>query len=1078
MSRYVGLAAGFLLAGLLEAQSNLGRIVGSVRDPSGAAVSGARVLVTNEGTGLAREFRSLETGDYEVANLVAGLYRVEAEMPGFKRFLRSGVVLDAGRTVRVDVLLELGPVQDQVRVEAVVPLVETETPSVAGRLDYELQSKSAVTTGARPWEILVTLPLIQSGPSDFVYSVAGGRGAQTEFHIDGIASPTGASPLGSSSMTMEGTAEMRVQAVNNSAEYSQPGIFQQISRGGTNELHGDLFYYHSNSALNARSFFSPTKASSRRHNLGGWFAGPVYLPKLYNGRNRTFFMLAYEGTRSPSFSNANATVPTPAMRTGDFTGFRTLQDPLAGTPFPGNRIPPARINPVSQRIQERFYPLPNFGDPNVFTTLNHRYLFNNSTQFNNADLRVDQNLGARNNFYARVGWIQFNNKSLESSLPTVGQRSQLRNLRTGVFSDTHLFSPTLINEFRLGFQRSRNPYHGPQLGLEVLRSVGIQGIQNVPDAYGMPVFNITGVQTLTQIEQAVNVEQSEQASDALTWIRGRHTLKAGLDVRRQDPNLVSVPAGTYGTYNFNGGYTGTGYADFLLGIPQQTARTYPPPPDYRRQWEYGFFVNDDFKVGPRLTLQLGLRYEYQTPTYHKLDTLYNFNLAAGELVLVSERSQTYRSRLFNPNVPVRTADGATHPHGRLWRADRRNFAPRLGFAFRPAGSADFALRGGYGVFYDRIGIGLAGSFTGGPFTPGSELFTNRITGGAPLFQFPQPFPGTPGGASTAPPVVNGVIPWLHNPYVQQWNFSLERVVRRVGLRASYIGSKGSQLMYRRNINKPAPSTVAFQQSRRPYPLFSDVVLVDQGGNTAYHALQLEATRRQGALMFNFGYTWSNILSDVGDNGTDAGDLIENPYDRSAERGRETYAIKHRLVGHLLWQVPVGRGRRWLSGAPAPAQWVLGGWETVWTFTLRSGRWFTPSFTGSDPSNTNTIGGRPDRLRDGNLAEPSLDRWFDVAAFAPPPANAGRFGNSGRNVLLGPPMRVLHLGLLKEFSLERLSQGFKMTVEMAAKNLLNHPNFTNPNANISNPLAGRITGVDSGLELGGARQIQIRARLNW
>ena len=1063
----------------LLAQSNMGRIVGSVKDATGALVPGAQIQVVNEGTGVSREFKSLENGEYEVASLVAGSYRVEAGRDGFKRFVRPGVVLDAGRSVRVDVTLEIGALAETVTVDASVPLVETESPSVSSSLGFDLQSKSAVTTGARPWEALVTLPTIQSGPSDFVFSIAGSRGAQSEFHIDGIAAPTGGSPLGSGSMTSQGTREMRVQAVNNSAEYSQPGIFQQVSKSGTNELHGDVFYYHTNSALNARSFFSPTKASSRRHNFGAWLGAPLVIPKLYNGRNRTFLMLAYEATRSPGGTYSNASVPTPAMRAGDFTGIKAITDPANGQPFPGARIPASRINGVSQRLQDRFYTLPNFGDLNVLAPNNYRYLFINATHFNNVDARVDQQIGNKNTLYARVGWIQFNNVTLEGKMPTIGRRTQLRNLRSGVLSDTHLFSPLLINEFRLGFHRSRNPYHGPQLGQEVLTAMGIQGVNNVPDAYGIPVVNITGLQPLTQIEQAVSIEQNEQISNALTRIGGRHTLKMGFDLRRQNPNGESVPIGTYGTFNFTNAFTGHAYSDFLLGVPQQSQLTFPAPPDRRRQWESGFFFNDDFKVNARVTLQFGLRYEYQTPTVQGLDTLYNFDPGAGSLLLVSERSRQYVSRLFNPAIPITVADGSRFPTGALWRADRNNFAPRVGVAWRPTGSSDFAVRSGYGVFYDRIGMGLAGGFSTGPFTPGAEIFTNRITNGAALFQFPRPFPDSAAGPSTSAPNVSAILPGARSPYVQQWNLSVEKAIAGVGYRVSYIGSKGTQLFYQRQANRPAPSTTRFAQALRPYPLYGDITQVLQGGNNNYHALQTEATRRQGSLVFNFGYTWSNLIADVADNGMDNGAIIENFNSRSAERAREAYSMRHRFVGNAIWQVPVGRGRKWLGTAPGLVNQVLGGWESVWTVILRSGDWFTPSFTGLDPSNTNQIGGRPDRIADGNIANGTVERWFDAAAFALPPANAGRFGNCGRNILEGPPMKVVHLGLNKYFSLESLRPGAKVGFEMAAKNLFNHPNFNDPPANISAPAAvGRITGVDSGLELGGARSIQMRLRVSW
>lgn len=1059
-------------------QSNLGRIVGTVKDSTGAVVPDTNITVVNEGTGVERRFQSLSTGDYEIPNLVAGAYRVEANQSGFKRFARTGVVLDAGRTVRIDVQLEVGQLSEQVQVRETTPVVETDTPSVSSRLGFDVFSKSAVMVSLRPWEALVTLPTFQSGSAKFVFSVAGGRGAQTEFQVDGISSPKGGSPLGSTAMTMEGTSEMRVQAVNNSAEFSQPGIFQQVSRGGTNELHGDLFYHHDNSALNARSFFNTSKPSNRNHTFGGWLGGPIYIPHVYDGRNRTFFMIATEDAVSPGAANVNATVPTPAMRQGDFSGGKTITDPATGQAFAGNRIPAARLNDVSRRIQDRFYPLPNFGDPSVLTALNHRILFNNSTHAYNADVRVDQKIAANNTLYARFGWIQYNVAVLEGNLPTIGMRSQIRNLRNGVISDTHIFTSAIINEFRLGFQRSRNPFHGPQSGMEVLAAMGIQGVRNVPDAYGIPVVNITGVQSLTQIQQAVNVEQLEQLNNAVSWIRGRHTLKTGVDVRHQDPNNRSVPIGTYGTFDFTGTFTGNAYADFLLGIPQQSRSTFPSPPSYLRQWQYGFFVNDDFKVGPRLTLQLGLRYEYQTPTTQKGDTLYNFDPGSGSVILAAEGARRSVSPIFNRAVPIVVADGTRFPSRQLWRGDKNNFAPRIGFAWRPSGSATFAVRGGFGVYYETLGYYLAGDMMGGPFTPGEELYTNKITGGVPQFQFPQAFPATGAAASTAPPVINAVIPTLRNPYMQQWNLSAEKEVFHVGFRASYIGSKSSQLLFRRNQNSPLPSPVAFSQSRRPYPVFANILLQDQGGNSNYNAFQLEATRRYSSVMFNFGYTWSNLISDVADVGGNSGAIIENPFSRASERAREPYAIKHRFVGNLVWQVPVGKGRRFLSSAPGVVNQVLGGWETVWTTVLRSGDWFTPTFTGLDPSNTNTVGGRADRLADGNISAPTLSRWFDPAAFAAPPANAGRFGTSGRTVLRGPGLAVLHLGLDKKFALDFIREGMRLSFEMAAQNILNHPNFADPIANIRDPNAGKVTGLSGGLELAGSRAIQLRARVSW
>lgn len=391
----------------LVAQTNLGRIVGTVRDSSGAIIATAHVAVTNEGTGWTREFLSSDAGDYELPNLPAGTYSISAQLPGFKKFVRDGVVLDPGRTLRLDVRLEVGQVTEEVRVEASTPVVETETPAINNQINYDIQVKSAISTGNRPWELLTTVPTFQSGPSSFVYSIGGGRGAQTEFLIDGISSPGGGSPLGSTSMTTGAAKELQVHAVSNGAEYSQPGIYEQVSRSGTNEVHGEVRYFHSNSALNARSFFSPVKPKSRNHQFGIWLGGPLVLPKIYNGKDKTFWMFAYDGGRTPGSADANTTVPTEAMRAGNFSAFAAIRDPLTGQPFAGNLIPANRISANSNAIQQRFYPLPNFGNPAAFTALNHRILFNNSGKFDHGDFRMDQRITEGNTLYGRIGYQRF-----------------------------------------------------------------------------------------------------------------------------------------------------------------------------------------------------------------------------------------------------------------------------------------------------------------------------------------------------------------------------------------------------------------------------------------------------------------------------------------------------------------------------------------------------------------------------------------------------------------------------------------------------------------------------------------------
>jgi hypothetical protein len=305
--------------------------------------------------------------------------------------------------------------------------------------------------------------------------------------------------------------------------------------------------------------------------------------------------------------------------------------------------------------------------------------------------------------------------------------------------------------------------------------------------------------------------------------------------------------------------------------------------------------------------------------------------------------------------------------------------------------------------------------------------------------------------------------------------TIEKAVANFGLRASYIGTKGTLLLTGRNINQPLPSTTPFSQNRRPYPLYQTISFGDTGGNSVYHGLQMEVKRHARGLDLFAGYTWSNNISDSPDSGGDVGSTLANAYDRKAERGREPYAIKHRLVGNVIWPIPVGRGRRALPALPGAWNHVVGGWDTVWTFYVESGRWLTPTFTGSDPSNTNTVVGRPDRLASGKLADPTIARWFDPTAFAVPSANAGRFGNCGRSILEGPPFRVLHLGIVKAFTLR---DPLKMQVELAVRNLFNHPNFGLPAVTINSTSVAQITGLAGGLQAGNLRNMQLRASISW
>jgi hypothetical protein len=577
---------------------------------------------------------------------------------------------------------------------------------------------------------------------------------------------------------------------------------------------------------------------------------------------------------------------------------------------------------------------------------------------------------------------------------------------------------------------------------------------------------------VNQLARQAPAENTFQFIDQMTWIKGRHTLKWGGEYRPQQYNNFSYP--TFGTYNFTNAHTGFGYSDFLLGLPNTTSRTYVRPPRYARFWFLSGFLQDDFKVSSRLTLSLGLRYEYNRPAVDKFDTIFNFDPATGSLVVPNEKVlREDVNPLFPGAIPIVTAQQAGFPERSLRRDDRNNFQPRFGFAFRPFANTNTVMRGGYGIFNDDFTADIFSPLYGGPFAV-TESFTNSFSGVGPALTFQRPFleRGSLGAVDIT--ALSEVLP---NPYVQQWNFTFEQAIGLgTGLRLSYVGTKSTNLVYGRNINQPPTSTTPFAQSRRPYPQFRNIILRENGGSHIYHALSTEVERKwQGGLSFQAAWTWAKNLTDVDETGgVEGGTTIENTYNRARERGNAQFNPRHRLITTAIWELPFGPGKRFAGSSPVLNQ-VLGGWQLSGSYVAQTGDFLTPTFSGSDPSNTQTFGGIPDRIGNGNLptGERSIERWFDASAFAVPPA--GRFGNSGRGIIVGPGRQAAHLGLFKSFPMgERVNLRFQATFT----NVLNHPNFDNPVLNISAPgSVARIRSIQ-GRDLAGPRTGLIGARLDF
>ncbi len=1041
---------------VLQAQSDNATITGLVTDSSSAVIPRARVIATNLETELRFATSSNLAGYYTIPALPPGPYRLDAEVPGFKRFVRERFVLQARRIARLDLVLEVGPVSESVLVALPIPLIETETSSLTGVLDRKELDLLPKGSATEPFAYLVGMANITSGyPGAYLFSIAGARTSQYDYAIDGISNR--GEPMTGAGSTLEAISELTLHPVNNSAEFGSSAVISVVSKGGTNHLHGELSYYHVNSALNARDFFARAKPKALSHAWGIALNGPVVLPRLYDGRNRTFFSLSWHGSRNPGSAFANDTVPTFDARQGNFAGMLDsagspviVRDPTTGQPFPGNVLPLARLSPVALRVQDRFYPLPNFS---TGATLNYRDLYTQRSLQDRIDVRLDQKLSNRNLLFARWGTRLLPMHTLEGNLPTIGLSDSYRRARNAVLSDTQTFTPELVNEFRYGFRIDNILTAAPLNALDLVRSLGLQGLQPAANVRGIPQLSINGVAPISATRHANRADSLHEWIDSLTWIRGIHTWKAGIDIQRHACCLDWDYPGNYtGAFDFTGFFTGLGYADFLLGLPQTASRGTPRQPDSRQKFISGFhqfYLQDDVKLRRNLTLNLGLRYEYAPSPADQDGLMYNVDAATGRLVVRDEQALHRVNPLLPSNVQVITAAQVGWPRALRW-ADTNNLVPRAGLAwqFHPR----WSLRAGYGIYVDALRYDAAPA-AGSPLFGYSETFEN-FDAAHPLYRFPDPF-GAAGSLGAIS--VTGINPRMVNPYVQQWNFTVEHAFAGAGLRLSYIGTRGTKLGYGRELNAPLPSAAPFTPARLPFPQYLSLIMADNGGNSSYHSLQVEVQRRlsQG-LSLQSSSTWAKTISDVDDQDNDTGSIIEDPFNRRRERAPQGYSFKLRSATSLVYELPFGRGRHFAANLPSFLGHVVSGWNLGAMLYFQSGLLFQPVFSGIDPSGTGILGGRPDRLANGNLPtdQRTLDRWFDLGAFAIPAANRGSFGTSARNVLEGPGLNVQHFNLVRTIPLK---DSFRLQFFLNVFNAMNHPGFDLPNHDLSDPASyGRIT----------------------
>jgi len=1040
----------------LPAQLTVSTLRGTVTDPAGSVVVNAHITVVNSETNLTRELNTNENGDFEIVDLPRGAYRLTATHPGFKTFVADNVVLESSQVRRINVAFELGAANVEVTVHADAAIIATESGKISTTFEKQrFEEMPLIGDGRTPSAVLISLPMIQNAGGVYSVQFAGQPQSQIQTGEDGHTNDG----QGNQANNYHDIQEVVAVAVNNTAEFARVGYFDMTTKSGTNKLHVELDFWHQNSSLGARDFFATVKPVAKAHTIIANAAGPIR-------KDKTFFYVAYTAQRWPGGIFYTRNVPTNQMRAGDFSELLAgskpviVKDPLNNAPFPGNIMPASRFNGVSSKVQSAYLPPPDQGGPHD-QARNFGYLFpypGDVRWWDYITERIDHKISDKNTIHGRLSMIWGRYIRYIDYPALIRTRTRPNSHMT--VEDTHVFSPTVVNTARFGLYKETlkdgDTVNGfsPVKGDQVIKELGIQGVNPQGlSAMGFPIMAISGYSNIAiQAGGITNDDRDWGFADTLTWARGKHVLKMGGEFKPQSSFSSLVPDGSYGSFTFNGSYTGFSYADFLLGIPFQSSRLNPLVGRKRTDSELGIFVQDAFKVSSRLTLDLGLRWDHFGPGNYSDGLIYNWDTATGN-VIVPQSAVGQISPLYPTNT-IKVVAGQAQESPSL-----RNFAPRLGAAWRPHGEKT-VFRGSYGIFTETLGR-FARVLQNGPFQL-SESFFNAIQNAQPLFAFPNPFP--PGAGQIASQSITGYPNGTTNGKIHQFNFSVEQQFKDIGVRISYVGARDRGMNYTVNINKPVASLTPFAQSRRPYPQFVGGSIGRTDGALNYNALSVEGKRRMGQLTFDAHWTWtSDYLNYQG---------IEDPY-APLQWSHDQYTSKFRGVVSAAWSMPFGHGKKYLTNAPRPVEFALGGWQTYWVMIAETGSYFTPSFSGSDPSNTNTSGGRPDRIRDGNLPseQRTLEHWFDASAFAVP--TAGHYGNAAQYALEGPGLYVHNLNVSKTF---KARERINVTFMTAVQNLLNHPTFAAPSANISSP--GTVGVINSTKGYLGARTIELRLRVQF
>ncbi len=1037
--------ASSLLMGQLASNTSL---VGNITDAAGAAISGADVTALNQGTGEVLKTTTSELGYYEFQFLKAGVYTVTIQKQGFSTATVKDINLSANQTVRTDISLKVGSVDTKLEVTADIPPIKTDDASVNEVLSTR-QTVDLPTPSRNVMRLAITTPGVIPGLKNPAGNPGGGEGyigagtreIMNSVSLDGVSIMNNLITTTPLRPNADAVQEVQIQTGTYPAQYGgYLGVqLNMVTKSGTNEYHGSVFEFLRNQKLDAKPFFLPQgrpKAPFRQNQFGLALTGPLSIPKVYDGKNKTFFMFAFERLISRTAAPVVDSVLTSRMRAGDFSEQpTTIVDPFnARSPFPGNAIPASRLSPQAVRALA-FMPAQNA--PGFIQNFNANAANNNTT--NQYIGRLDQSLGEKNRFFFRY---TLNDTQLlnENSNPFNGYTQPVGDTNF-VVGYTRVFSSSTINDFRFGRQKTTidslnffNP--GSRFPANAGTTLGIPGFTTDDKNPGLPAISIANYMPIgAQNMSSSNWFQSDwtyQISNTFSMFKGAHSIAGGFDSRRvrTDRTANNNPRGGF---NFNAQLTGFGPSDFMLGVPQAITTPGPLFPGGGAQWRYGFFIQDKWQINQRLTLTYGIRYEL--PTVPQSTT--------GNGTILNPEQTAFITAQVPSKIPFHTGD-------------HNNWAPRIGFAYRMP--SKFVVRGGFGLYYNPNQMNSYTLATTNP--PFSTIFTFNNPTVNPTLTLAAPIPAG-GGAVNNRPNAFHINPYLQNATMNQWSLSVERGLwKSAGVAVEYLGSYSYHLdrSFFLNTPRPGPGNI---NDRRPNPRYGIIRMIQNDTIGKYNGLSF-VFRQNGfkGLTMMSSFTWAKMLDMATD--SNGGSNVMDPFNTQLDYGRANWDIRRRWVTTFNYDIPLFNS----ATTNKALRLTLGGWQMNGIFTAQSGLPFG-SILSADQANVGqgtqraNYSGSPVRVDCGSG---KLVRCVDINAFALPAQFT--YGNTPRNFMTGPGLVNLDWSLFKNFA---ITEKYKLQFRWETFNTRNHPNFGNPNNTFvpGSTIFGNITGTSTNM-----RQMQM------